>query len=243
MSTSPFVKRISLWSGPRNISTALMYAFAQRKDTKVYDEPLYGYYLSHSPAKAYHPGAEEVIQTMENDGGKVVEMMLQNTEKPVLFFKNMTHHLLDLDRSFMKGLVNIILTRDPVEMLPSFAEVIDAPSMDDVGYKMHIDLLGNLEAMGLPVIVINSKSILENPEHQLKKLCEAIEIPFDKNMLQWETGPRPEDGCWAKYWYGNIHRSTGFMPYKPKTVPFPEKLKPLLNECLPYYRQLMEKAL
>jgi hypothetical protein len=98
MSTSPSVKRISLWSGPRNISTALMYSFAQRKDTKVHDEPLYGYYLSHSPAKTYHPGAEKVIQTLENDGRKVVEMMLQNTEKPVLFFKNMTHHLLDLDR-------------------------------------------------------------------------------------------------------------------------------------------------
>lgn len=243
MSTSPFVKRISLWSGPRNISTALMYSFAQRKDTKVYDEPLYGYYLSHSPAKAYHPGAEEVIQTMENDGRKVVEMMLQNTEKPVLFFKNMTHHLLDLDRSFMKHLVNIILTRDPVEMLPSFAEVIDKPTMDDVGYKMHLELLEQLRGMGLPVIVIDSKTILQDPENQLARLCEAIGIPFDKNMLHWQAGPRPEDGCWAPYWYGNIHRSTGFLPYKPKSTPFPEKLKPLLNECLPYYQQLMEVAL
>ena len=107
------VTRICLWSGPRNISTALMYAFAQRKDTKVYDEPLYAYYLKHHPeAHAYHPGADDILQTMENDGNKVVETMLKNTEKPVLFFKHMTHHLLGLDRDFMRDTVNVILTRN-----------------------------------------------------------------------------------------------------------------------------------
>ncbi|MEX0996781.1 MAG: sulfotransferase family protein [Flavobacteriaceae bacterium] len=238
------VKRISIWSGPRNISTAMMYSFAQRKDTQVFDEPLYGYYLKNSTAKEYHPGADEIINTMEIDGNKVVEMMLSNNEKPVLFFKNMTHHLLpELNRSFLKNLVNVILTRDPVEMLPSYAEVVETPSLYDVGYKLHLDIVEQLQSENLPVIVLDSKAVLLNPMKQLKKLCDAINIPFDPAMLSWTPGARPEDGCWAKYWYGNIHQSTGFIPYKPKTKPFPEKLKPLLEECLPYYKELVKLAL
>ncbi|MCR9181904.1 MAG: sulfotransferase family protein [Flavobacteriaceae bacterium] len=237
------VKRISLWSGPRNISTAMMYSFAQRKDTQVFDEPLYGYYLKNSKAKEYHPGAEEIINTMETEGDKVVKMMLTNIEKPILFFKNMTHHLLpELDRSFLKQLVNVILTRDPVEMLPSFAEVIDTPSLYDVGYKLHLDIVEQLQAENLPVIVLDSKAVLLNPKEQLQKLCAAINIPFDPVMLSWTPGARPENGCRAKYWYGNIHKSTGFIPYQPKTNPFPEKLKPLLEECLPYYEKLKSLA-
>lgn len=233
------VKRISLWSGPRNISTTLMYSFAQRKDTKVFDEPLYGYYLKNSIAKEYHPGSDEVLKTMETKGNKVVEMMLKNTDKPVLFFKNMTHHLLpELNREFLKNLVNIILTRDPVEMLPSYAEVVKAPTLVDVGYKMQVELMEQLQQENLPVIVLDSKAVLLNPESQLKKLCQAKDIPFDPAMLYWTPGARPEDGSWAKYWYANIHKSSGFIPYKAKTAPFPEKLKPLLEECLPYYEKL-----
>jgi len=238
------VKRISLWSGPRNISTALMYSFAQRKDTEVFDEPLYGYYLKNSDAAPYHPGSEEILTSMETKGEKVVDMMLNYSEKPVLFFKNMTHHLLpSLDTDFMKSMVNVILTRDPVEMLPSFAEVIENPGMKDVGYEMHLDIVEKLQNMGLPVIVVDSKSILLNPEKQLSKLCNAIGIPFDKSMLAWKKGPIKEDGVWAPYWYKSIHNSTSFMPYKPKTKPFPEELKPLLAECQPFYEKLSEIAI
>jgi hypothetical protein len=237
------IKRICLWSGPRNISTALMYSFAQRNDTAVYDEPLYGYYLNNTKADEYHPSANDILASMEKDGNKVMEMMMGKHNTPVVFFKNMTHHLLDLDRSFMKDTTNIILTRDPVEMLPSFAKVIDNPTIEDVGYALHIDLLNYLHELGNEPIVIDSKSILLNPESMLIQLCKLSGIPFDKCMLHWEQGARPEDGIWAKHWYSNIHRSTSFSKYKPKEEPFPEQLNPLLSNCMPHYERLKKISL
>lgn len=237
------IKRISLWSGPRNISTALMYSFAQRKDTKVFDEPLYAYYLRNTEAKNYHPGAEVILKTMENNGEQVVKMMLNYSEKPVLFFKNMTHHILDLDRSFMYGMCNVILTRDPRDMLPSFAKVIENPTMIDVGYKLHIELVEYFERNAIDYVVLDAKNVLLNPESVLKKLCSFIDIPFDKSMLDWHPQKLKEDGVWAEYWYANVHKSSKFATYQPKTDPIPEHLIPLLNECLPYYNQLSALAL
>jgi hypothetical protein len=230
--------RINLWSGPRNISTALMYSFAQRNDTKVYDEPLYAHYLSNTNANEYHPGADEVLAEMENDGNKVVDMMLGNHDKPVVFFKQMTHHLVNIDQSFMKEMVNIILTRDPVEMLPSYAKEVPNPKMRDVGYRQHHQLLEYLTTIGHTPVVLTSENVLKDPSGTLQKLCRKIGIRFDDNMLHWKKGPRPEDGPWAKYWYYNVHQSTGFMPYKPPKKPFPAELEPLLAECVPYYERL-----
>ena len=237
------IKRICLWSGPRNISTTLMYSFAQRVDTKVYDEPLYAHYLSNSDAKNYHPGTQDILDTLEHDGDKVIAQMMSNQEKPVFFFKNMTHHLIDLNRDFMKDVYNVILTRNPVEMLPSFDKVINNPSIDDVGYAKHSELLDYFEANNIKPIVLDSKRVLLNPKKVLIQLCDFIGIPFDNNMLQWKAGARVEDGSWAKYWYANIHKSTEFLKYKPKTEPFPKHLEPLLNECLPHYNKLLKYAI
>ncbi|MFK7781067.1 sulfotransferase family protein [Psychroserpens sp.] len=237
------IKRISLWSGPRNISTALMYSFAQRQDTKVFDEPLYAYYLKNSNAKDYHPGSDVILKTMENNGTKVVDMMLSYSEKPVLFFKNMTHHLLDLDRRFMNDVYNVILTRNPEEMLPSFAKVITHPTMNDVGYKLHSELVNYFETNHIKYVVLDAKNVLLNPEGVLKQLCNHIEIPFDINMLSWQPQKLEEDGIWAKYWYDSVHKSSKFSSYKPKTEPFPDYLKPLLEECMPFYNQLSRMAL
>ena len=237
------IKRICLWSGPRNISTALMYSFAQRTDTRVYDEPLYAHYLKNTKANEYHPGADDILASLENDGKKVVDMMTGGHDKPVVFFKNMTHHLLDLDRDFMKGVINVILTRDPVEMLPSFAKVIDNPSMNDVGYELHMDLLNYFESNKIEPIVLDSRHVLLNPEKTLSLLCQKIGIRFDDNMLSWTPGERPEDGVWAKYWYDHVHESNSFSKYKPKTESFPEKLKPLLAECKVHYDKLMKLSI
>lgn len=235
--------RISLWSGPRNISTALMYSFAQRKDTKVFDEPLYAHYLNNSDAKTYHPGADEILATMENNGDKVVKMMLTTKDKPVLFFKNMTHHLLGLNLEFTAYVHNVILTRDPIEMLPSFDKVIKNPNLNDVGYKLHVDLIESFKKRNIGFTVLDGKNVLLNPEGVLKQLCNNTGIPFDANMLNWTPSKRKEDGVWAKYWYDNVHKSSGFSEYKPKTEPFPEHLVPLLQECQPYYDQLKKEAL
>ena len=223
------IKRIALWSGPRNISTALMYSFAQRSDTKVFDEPLYAHYLNNTKAHEYHPGAQDVLRTMENDGNKVIDMMVKNSERPVIFYKNMTHHLLDLDRNFMKEMVNVILSRDPLEMLPSFAKVIPNPTMDDVGYRAHIDLIQFFKDHNIRFVVMDGMKTLLNPEGVLKQLCEFAGIDFDPNMLQWEPHQRPEDGVWAQYWYASVQRSRGFAKYNPKTEAFPEHLEPLLK--------------
>lgn len=237
------IKRICLWSGPRNISTTLMYSFAQREDTMVFDEPLYAYYLSNSIAKEYHPGTQDILDSLEHNGEKVIDKMMTNQEKPILFYKNMTHHLLDLNLDFMKDVYNVILTRDPFEMLPSFDKVITNPSIHDVGYAKHSELLDYFEAHNIEPIVLDSKRILLNPKKVLTELCDFIGIPFDENMLQWQAGAREEDGSWAKYWYANIHKSTGFLKYKPKTEPFPKHLEGLLKECIPHYNKLLKYAI
>ncbi|KPM47565.1 sulfotransferase-like domain-containing protein [Jiulongibacter sediminis] len=236
-------KRINLWSGPRNISTAIMYSFAQRPDTKVEDEPLYAYYLKNSEARSYHPGAEDILNSMDADADKVLSRIKNDHSAEVFFYKNMTHHLLTMDDAFFEGFHQVILTRDPVEMLPSFAAVIENPTIDDVGYQRHTELIEKLQRDSTPFVVIEAESFLNNPEEKLRKLCEAIDIPFYPEMLFWSAGARPEDGVWAPYWYTNVHKSTGFMPFKKKTEPFPEHLKPLLGECMRHYLKLKAMAL
>lgn len=233
-------KRICVWSGPRNISTALMYSFAQRNDTTVVDEPLYAHYLTSTPADEYHPGAEEVIADQENDGQKVIDdVVFGEYETPVVFFKHMTHHLVDLDWSFLKDTINVILTRDPRDMLPSIVKQIPNPTMQDVGYAAHLELLNYLNGIGQNPLVIDSKEVLMNPRKKLTEFCDYVGIPFDEAMLSWEAGARPEDGIWAKHWYHNVHKSTGFQAYQPKKEPIPEGLEELLSECMKLYDKLL----
>lgn len=235
--------RICLWASPRNISTALMYSFAQRTDTQVVDEPFYGFYLSHTKAHEYHPGAQDIINSQENDGYKVIDWIMGPHKSPVLFLKNMTHHMMDLDRSFTKEVVNVILTRDPEEMIPSFLKIIENPVMKDLGYEDQADLFKTLLDNGAKTIVIDSKDVLQNPDRFLKKLCQEIGISFQKEMLKWEPGARKEDGVWAKYWYGNIHQSNGFQAYRKKEERTPEQFKKLMDDCLPLYEFLKRHAL
>lgn len=234
-------KPICLWSCPRNVSTALMYAFAQREDTQVFDEPLYAHYLKVSGAK--HPGRENVLQALENDGDKVVyEVILQKSEK-LIFHKLMTHFLLGIDTEFLSEVVNIIFIRNPEEIITSYSKVIPNPSMNDIGVKQQYELFLDLERRGIEPIVLDSKYLLKNPELMLSKLCKILDVSFDEKMLEWKKGPRKEDGVWAKYWYKNIHNSTGFLPYAKKAITLTGNNAVLAEDCLPYYKFLTAKSI
>ncbi len=236
--------RISIWSGPRNISTAMMYSFAQRADTRVVDEPLYGYYLAQTNARDYHPGADEVLATQETDGPTVIEeIILGPCDRPILFLKSMTHHVEGLDWGFMQKLCNVMLIRQPSEVLTSYAKNVHDVSLRDTGFAEQIAIFDYLQSHGQRPPVLDAKEVLLNPRGVLGKLCDQIGIPFDEAMLTWPAGPRPEDGAWAKYWYHSIHRSTGFQQYKPKDEPLPEHLLPLLEVCRPLYDRLRELAI
>ncbi|MCB1123856.1 MAG: sulfotransferase family protein [Verrucomicrobiae bacterium] len=235
-------KRLCLWSGPRNVSTALMYSFAQRSDTRVVDEPLYAHFLVNHPARGYHPGAELCIQSQDNDGERVVQnVFLAETDSPVVFFKSMAHHLIELDWDFLKQMINVLLIRDPRDMLHSYSKTIEAFNLEDTGYPQLKEIYDYLDEAGIPPMVVDSKTLLQNPETSLRAMCSFAGIPFETAMLSWQSGPKPFEGAWAPYWYHNVHGSTGFIPYHSKTEPFPENLQPLLDSCHPFYAYLKER--
>ena len=234
--------RICLWSGPRNVSTALMYSFAQRADTRVIDEPLYGHYLRASDVA--HPGREEVLQAMETDGEAVVRnVILGPCDRPVMFMKQMAHHLVDLDFGFLEHTVNVLLIRDPADVLRTLVRQLPNPGVGDTGLAWQHQLIDRLRDLGQDPPVLDARELLGDPPGVLARLCRRLGIEFEEAMLHWPAGPRPEDGVWAPHWYHNVHRSTGFGPYREKTEPVPEHLLGVLDECRPHYQALYESAL
>ena len=238
----PDCLRLSVWSGPRNVSTALMYSFRQRPDTVVVDEPLYGHYLSTTDAG--HPGTAEILEAMDGDGERVVrEVILGPCVRCVHFFKNMAHHLPGLDPAFLDSITNVLLVRDPTEMLPSLARQLSSPSLRDTGLREQTYILDAILARGEKPIVLDARELRLDPPGVLRRACAELGIPFEDAMLSWPAGPKPEDGVWAKHWYHNVHASTGFAPYTPPEDPFPARLEPLLKECLSHYERLKSYAI
>ena len=237
------MKAICLWSGPRNVSTALMYSFAQRSDTRVVDEPLYGHFLR--VTGTIHPGRDEVLATVNCDGDAVMRDLLateSDAEKDVLFMKQMAHHLVDVKRDFMRQAHNIFLVRDPQQMLPSLTIQMPHAKLADAGLETQWRLYCELLDLDQRPAILDSRELLLDPAVVLEKLCAQLEIPYTDDMLSWPAGPRPEDGIWAPHWYHALHKSTGFSPYVEKTD-FPEELEPLLAECKPLYDKLYEHAI
>ena len=235
-------KRICLWSSPRNLSTALMYSFAQRPDTVVFDEPLYAHYLRVSNAE--HPGKEDILEAQDNDGTKVIQDVLhKDYGKLVVFFKQMTHHLVDVNFDFLTQVSNIIYIRDPKQIIASYAQVIKDVKMEDVGIEKQAWLYHFLTEKQHPVIVLNSAEILKNPEQVLSNLCKALDIPFYKEMLSWPAGAKTYDGVWAKHWYKNVHQSTHFAQQETSSRDLPDYLVPLYEECKQYYDLLNQYSI
>lgn len=215
-----------------------MYAFAQRRDTRCLDEPLYGAYLKRSGAQ--HPGHTEVMAAMDCDGERVVQQqLLGDCATPVLFAKMMAHHLPGLDQGFLDRVQNVLLTRDPAEVLPSLDVQVPNPTLDDTGYLVQVELLERFPA--LPVL--DARELLRDPAGVLSQLCGRLGLDWDPGMLAWPAGPKSCDGVWAPHWYHNVHRSTGFAPYRRKSAQFPPRLQPQLDQARPLYERLAKRAL
>ncbi len=235
--------RVNCWSGPRNVSTALMRSFAQRTDTAAVDEPLYGHYLAATGAP--HPGRSELLQVLETDARKVVdEVILGPCGRDVLFLKQMVHHLTPgLDLAFLDECVNVLLIRDPAEVIASLVQRLPEPTMRDVGLERQVALFRDLRARGQDPPVLDARHLLLDPEHVLKELCARLGIAWDPAMLSWPAGPHPEDGPWARYWYNSLHRSTGFAPYRPRGGVVPDACRELLAACRVCYDELIAAAI
>lgn len=237
--------RIAMWSGPRNVSTALMRSFGSRADTIVCDEPLYAHYLQETGLE--HPGREEILARHETDWRKVVVGLTDPLPegKRVFFQKHMAHHLLpDVGRGWLADVSHAFLIRDPREMLPSLERVLPEPRIEDTGLPQQLRLLEEVRRRtGTSAPVVDARDLLLDPEAVLQALCAALGIPFDPAMLAWEPGPRPTDGCWAPHWYRSVERSSGFAPYVRKREPLGERLAELYGRCAPIYDELASHRL
>ena len=232
---------INLISSPRNISTALMYSFAQRDDSVVMDEPFYAFYLLVSGAN--HPGKEEVIRSQPNDEASVKEQIFSIQEKPVIFIKNMSHHLEVMDESFLNDVKNVFFIRNPQQIIASYAQVIETPVMRDIGMEYQFNLWRRLYDNGSEPVVVDAGYLLSDPASVLKQLCERIGIPYQDSMLKWPAGPKSYDGVWAPYWYSNVHRSTGFEPQKTSSRLLPDHLTDLYQRAKIFYEKLLPFSL
>ena len=237
--------RLAMWSGPRNISTAMMRAWENRGDTAVWDEPFYAYYLNETGID--HPVDSEVIAAGETDWRRVVDRLLGDVpdERPVFFQKHMTHHLLpEIDRGWMDAVVNCFLIRDPREVLSSYARMRSTVTVEDVGVPQQAEIFDFVKARrGEAPVVLDARDVLEDPRGVLGALCAEVGVTFTDRMLAWPPGARASDGVWAKHWYRSVHQSSEFQPYVPKTRLLPERLESLARECEPHYRWLWEQRL
>ena len=235
-------KRIHLISGPRNISTALMYSFGNRKDFTIVDEPLYANYLKATGKK--HPGRKETLESQDSDYTQVYhKVMLNNYSTPFVFLKNMAHHLLEAKDEDIAPFHNLFLIRDPKQFIHSFSKVIANPTPLDIGLKEELKWFKIARENTYKATVLDSNEVLKDPKGVLQKLCLELEIPFDFSMLQWKKGKRKEDGVWAKYWYNSVHESTGFNTWQPKAIELKSHLMPLYEKALPIYNELFENAI
>ena len=232
-----------MWSGPRNISTAMMRAWGNRPDTAVIDEPFYAYYLERTGKK--HPGASEIIAGGETDWRRIVACLRTESipsGERIFFQKQMTHHLLpEVDREWMVDLTNCFLIRDPREVILSYIKKNPEPELEDLGFVQQSEIFEFMRARtnSIPPIV-DARDVLEHPERTLRLLCDAVGVEFDNVMLSWPPGLRDSDGIWAKYWYDDVARSTSFQPYKSREGNVPDRLREIHEQCRDCYDRLHE---
>jgi hypothetical protein len=242
-----FPMRIAMWSGPRNISTAMMRSWGNRPDTTVIDEPFYAYYLKATGNP--HPDADEIIAQFETDWRKIVAQCGRGlgapTDTRIVYQKQMTHHLLpEVSRDWLGQMTNCFLIRDPAEVIISYIKKNDNPSLEDLGFVQQVEIFDWVRHhVGSIPPVIDAKDVLQNPKRVLQLLCESIGVTFDSAMLSWPPGLRETDGIWAKHWYGEVATSTSFQPYQPKNEKVPGRLGEIGDRCRECYEQLYKYRL
>jgi hypothetical protein len=245
MSSAHVPIRIAMWSGPRNISTAMMRSWGNRPDTLVVDEPFYAFYLKATVKE--HPGADEVIANEETDWRKVVGRLTGPIpdDKRIFYQKQMTHHLLsEVDREWLGAMMNCFLIRDPREVIVSYIKKQGDPALEDLGFVQQAEIFDWVcTRTDATPPVIDARDVLENPKRTLGLLCDAAGVEFSEAMLSWPPGLRDTDGIWAKHWYGEVAGSTSFQPYRRKDEPVPERLRKIHDRCRACYDWLYEHRL
>ncbi len=234
--------RIAMWSGPRNISTAMMRSWENRPDCSVVDEPFYACYLSETGLD--HPCREAILQAQSCERGEVIRQLSVDPVASGLFYqKHMTHHMpVAMDMSWCEGLLHCFLIRDPAEIIASYLQKMPTVSEDAIGIVRQLALFDEItQISGERPLVIDSNDVLKNPAHILGQLCDHWQIPRHSDyMLTWPPGRRSSDGVWADHWYHAVDESTGFAPYlerNPQLAPEHRELAERMNEC---YQQLSQ---
>lgn len=233
---------VNIWSGPRNVSTALMYAFRERADTTVVDEPLYAAWLARN-GDVDHPGREEVLASQPTDPDVVVERLLgDDWPTPVVVAKQMAAHLDGLDDGWLDACDNVVLVRSPEPVVASYAEQA-RPMLDRLGYPVQAALVERALGRGERPIVLETSRLLADPAGVLGRCCRLLDLPFDEAMLTWEAGPTPEDGVWAPHWYARTHASTGFGRPRQRQLDLTDEQAAVATAARPLYDRIAVHAL
>ena len=237
-------RRIAMWSGPRNISTAMMRSWENRSDTEVVDESFYAFYLDQT--RSPHPCFEDVLQSQSNNYEHVVNELTKDAcNSRLQYQKHMTHHMIaGIDLSWTRELQHCFLIRDPAQVVNSYTNSRGVCSAEDIGIQRQFELYQDItQISGQDIPIIDSNDVLKAPEKMLKLLCEKLDIAFTTAMLKWPKGSRISDGVWAKHWYKNVDNSVGFAPYSPKNLRLNDEQLSVVHQVQPFYQQLYKNRI
>lgn len=225
--------RIAMWSGPRNLSTAMMYSFAARGDTRVVDEPFYAAFLARTGDD--HPMRDAILASQSTDPDDIAKTLISTVSEPIFYQKHMAHHMHhSWSSDWMNGLRHVQLIRHPARVIASYAKKRQAPTLADLGFVQQAEMLALSDAP----IVIDSSDIRADPARMLQRLCDCIGIDWTPKMLHWPAGGHPQDGIWAQHWYGAVHASTGFDPAETELPTLDGDYARLADAAMPYYEAL-----
>tara|TARA_B100001173_G_scaffold284022_1_gene269944 strand:+ start:429 stop:1142 length:714 start_codon:yes stop_codon:yes gene_type:complete len=236
--------RLAVWSGPRNISTAMMYSFANRSDFHAVDEPFYASYLNCTGLN--HPMRDDILRSQSTDPKKVIETLSgeQNVGAKSQYQKHMTQHMIsEIPRNWMLEVTNVFLLRHPVRVVASFAKKYPNARTNDIGFSQQVALFKFLRDAGQNSLVLNSEDLRENPETKLRQLCDGLGIEFQTTMLSWPKGGMSCDGVWARHWYGAVHNSSGFGDKEGAMPNLKGHLSDIAEQALPDYEFMMKYSL